>query len=371
MWFGTFEDVMRICYPDLVGRVKDNKDLWFKELPNGSRIWFGGLDDKERVDKILGNEYSTIFLNEVSEMSWDAVGTVISRLAEKSELVNKMLFDCNPTSSNHWTYQLFIKGVQPDTGKKIAESMNYQYLQMNPVDNLQNIDGQFIKDLENASEGKRRRFLYGEYAVGEDIAVFKDEWLRKEYEGAPRVKYIVQIWDTAFKTKEYNDPSAGLTIGVGEDGYYLLDIINKRLDYPALKEAVNLWAKDWRPDLIIIEDKASGQSLLQDLRRTTKLPLAGFNPGRADKVERAMYAAQYFEQGKFFLGKGESFDEFRAQLLMFPLAEFDDMVDCVSAFFLYAKDNLLYDINAEDIYTLEETEFVSYSGSAGNSVTGY
>lgn len=59
----TLPKVMRLCFPDL--SLKERRQDGFFELPNGSRIWIGGLDDKDRVEKILGLEYSTVFLNEL------------------------------------------------------------------------------------------------------------------------------------------------------------------------------------------------------------------------------------------------------------------------------------------------------------------
>ena len=81
VWFLTFEKLMDLVFPDFKERMQQNKTLWFQELPNGSRIFFGGLNDKDRVDKILGNEYSSIYLNECSLIAWDTVGKMISRLA--------------------------------------------------------------------------------------------------------------------------------------------------------------------------------------------------------------------------------------------------------------------------------------------------
>lgn len=376
LWFGTFEAVVKLCYPELVGHIKDNKDLWFKELPNGSRIWFNGLDDAERVDKILGNEYSTIFMNEVSEIRYDTVGTVVSRLAEKGGLVNKMYFDCNPTTTSHWTYQLFMKGKMPDSGKEVGNPEDYQTLQMNPVDNLVNIDANYIKDLENAPEYKRRRFLEGEYVDDLEIAVFLERYFK--YYGelqSDKVGVVVQSWDTAFKTKEHNDYSVCTTwkCCVGEKGeseYYLIDIFRKKMDYPTLKQTVLDMAASFRPDTILIEDAASGQSLIQDLRNSTDLPIQALSPQRQDKITRAMYAAEIIFKGKVFFPRLHTLiDEFTAELILFPLAAHDDFVDSLSGFFKWAMYNNFVAVDNE-----EGMGYIGYCTTgydSADNVTGY
>lgn len=79
IWLDTLPKVNKICFPDYP--FKEHRQDGFWEGPNGSQIWVGGLDDKERVEKILGNEYSTIFLNECSQISYSAALIVRTRLA--------------------------------------------------------------------------------------------------------------------------------------------------------------------------------------------------------------------------------------------------------------------------------------------------
>ncbi len=367
--------MIEICYPELKGRIKDNKDLWFKELPNGSQIWFGGLDDKERVDKILGNEYSTIFLNEVSEISWDSVETVMTRLAERAGHVNKMYLDCNPTSTNHWTYQLFFKHKMPATGKALGNPEDFQELQMNPVDNIANIDPEYIKNLENSSERKQKRFLYGEYADDIDIAVFQDKDVQYWREIPNKVRAVLQSWDTAFKKGEHNDFSVCLTWIVAEDaagklGYYLKDIFAKKMDYPELKAMAREMAERFRPDEILIEDAASGQSLIQDLMNETTLNIIPCLPQRQDKVTRAMYAADFMARKLvYFPLTHELVDEVKGQLLLFPFAEHDDFVDAFSQTFRYLKNDYEY-MNVDKDNDMGYIDCYGFENEY-DSVTGY
>ena len=368
----TFKEVVNLFYPQLEGQYKyrDQPDYTI-ELPNGSSIVLGGLADKGQAEKVLGGEYSKIFLNEANEISYNFLGALESRLAEKNVLAKQLILDLNPVADNHWIYRLFVENVEPETNKPLKNPEDYVYLQMNPVDNLENIDPSVLKRLENRPESERKRFLYGEWADAGEVVVFQPNWLRR-YKQIPAFKYVVQSWDTGQKDKDYNDPSACTTWGIGEDGYYLLDIVNKRMEYPVLKNFVYEHANQWRANEILIEDKASGISLIQDLKYQTHLPVVGFNPGSTGKTVRAATAAQYFEKGLVWIPDShELADDYVSQLLMFPFAAHDDLVDSTAQFLLYAKDQMWDYANSLDFYEEEydNTEEMLYIES--DSPIGY
>jgi PBSX family phage terminase large subunit len=160
IWLDTLPKVLRVCFPDLL--VTWNKSDYFLTLPNGSEIWIGGLDDDKRVEKILGKEYSTIFFNECSQISWSSIQVALTRLAEKSDLKNKAYYDENPPTKRHWSYWIFVKKINPDTGEAL-ESDNYASILMNPNDNIDNIDENYLKILNSLDEKQRNRFLLGEF----------------------------------------------------------------------------------------------------------------------------------------------------------------------------------------------------------------
>lgn len=97
----TWPKMMGLAFPDVPYEV--NKSDQYAKLPDGSEVWFGGLDDKERVDKILGKEYATIYVNESSQVAYETVLTLRTRLAQAcfrrdgSRLPLKGLYDLNPT----------------------------------------------------------------------------------------------------------------------------------------------------------------------------------------------------------------------------------------------------------------------------------
>lgn len=175
VWSDTIPKVLKLCFPAL--RVRFDKTDFYVELPNGSQIWIAGLDDKERVEKILGQEYATLYFNESSQIPWASVETAMSRLAQKVELAAeiaaqtgrqflalKAYFDCNPPSKLHWSYQLFRAGVKPGTKEALPNPADYVEMKVNPADNSDNLPAEYFDVLASMSAAKRLRFEAGEWA---------------------------------------------------------------------------------------------------------------------------------------------------------------------------------------------------------------
>jgi len=164
IWMDTLPKVFSLAFPGLVDADSWNKTDYCVTLPNGSEIWVGGLDDQQRVEKILGKEYSTIYFNECSQIPYASIQIALTRLAEKSDLRKKAYFDENPPTKKHWSYGLWIRGVTPDSGEPVDRS-KYASILMNPSDNLENIDGEYITEiLNNLSDKERARFRDGQFS---------------------------------------------------------------------------------------------------------------------------------------------------------------------------------------------------------------
>lgn len=175
IWADTLPKVIKLCFPTL--RVRWDKTDFYVELPNGSQVWIAGLDDKERVEKILGAEYATLYFNESSQIPWASIETAMSRLAQKVELdaaiaaatgrthlALKAYFDCNPPSKLHWSYVLFKAKVKPGTKEAITDPQNYVEMKINPDDNRDNLPEEYFEVLDGMSSAKRTRFKDGEWA---------------------------------------------------------------------------------------------------------------------------------------------------------------------------------------------------------------
>lgn len=175
VWADTLPKVLKLCFPGL--EVRFDKTDFYVEFPNGSEIWIAGLDDKERVEKILGTEFCTVYFNESSQIPWASVETAMSRLAQKCELAQaikeatgreylalKAYFDCNPPSKLHWSYTLFRQKIKPGTKEPVADPHNYAEMRVNPADNRDNLPEEYFDVLAGMSAAKRLRFEAGEWA---------------------------------------------------------------------------------------------------------------------------------------------------------------------------------------------------------------
>lgn len=187
IWLDTLPKVLKTSFPDLP--IQWNKTDYFITLPNGSEIWIAGLDDEKRIEKILGKEYSTIYFNECSQIGYTQVQIALTRLAEKSDLKKKVYYDANPPTKRHWTYWLFVKGIHPETGIELDKD-SYASMLMNPQDNLDNIDEDYVSLLNSLDEKQRKRFLLGEFNDDSDGSAYY----------AFNRDLNVQEFDTAFRS---------------------------------------------------------------------------------------------------------------------------------------------------------------------------
>src|SRR5579871_6223510 len=134
----TLPKVFRLCFPG--APFKRHRTDGYFSLVNGSEIWVGGLDDQDGVEKILGREYSTIFLNECSQIPYSSAVIALTRLAEVVEgLTQAAYYDLNPTSKGHWTNVLFGEKRDPVSRQPLAEPADYARMFLNPVDNAANL----------------------------------------------------------------------------------------------------------------------------------------------------------------------------------------------------------------------------------------
>jgi len=172
--------------------------------------------------------------------------------------------------------------------------------------------------------------LYQQRPAPMEGGLFKLTWF-KRYGAAPATfRRIVQSWDTGMKAAEVNDPSVCTTWGETETGYYLLDVLRRRMEYPDLRRMAESLAEKWHPHAVLIEDKASGQSLVQDLKTHTRLPILPVEP-KGDKVVRALAVSPLVESGRVWLPEvAEWLPDFEAEIVNFPNAVHDDQVDSMT-----------------------------------------
>ncbi len=224
----TLPKVARLCGVPIKAHTQDK----FFELPNGAQIWLAGLDDKERVEKILGMEFVTIYFNEASQIPYSSFVVAVTRLAQVcAGLLQRIYVDLNPSGTAHWTYRLFIQKIDPDTRKPIPDPESFQAMFLNPGDNAINLDPAFLRSLENLPERQRRRFFEGRYSDEIDGALWPLELLDKcrcEPSDVPQLIRVVVAIDpsgTAGKDDKRSDDVGIMVAGKGIDGraYVLAD----------------------------------------------------------------------------------------------------------------------------------------------------
>lgn len=180
--------------------------------------------------------------------------------------------------------------------------------------------------------------LYQQRPRPDEGGVFKVQWF-KRYGVAPAEGIVVQSWDTANKSKDANAPSVCSTWLITRTAYYLLHVHRARLEYPALKRSVKSLALAYNPSSILIEDKASGQSLIQDLREEEILPIIAIEPD-GDKLTRARRASGTIEAGLVHIPEeAEWLPEWEGEVFAYPLSTFADQVDSLTQFINWSRDS--------------------------------
>ena len=174
-------------------------------------------------------------------------------------------------------------------------------------------------------------------------AMVKASWLMT-YDTLPPMsecRYVVQSWDTANKSGELNAWSVCTTWGIWEDRYYLMDVYRKRLDYPDLIKAVVELSDRFNPRMVVIEDKASGIQLIQDLNYRGVRNIHAYQPPTGtDKIMRLHAQTDVFEQGLVYLpNQAPWLDAYRSELIGFPGTKFYDQVDSTAQAIDFIKTN--------------------------------
>ena len=166
-------------------------------------------------------------------------------------------------------------------------------------------------------------------------------WFNR-YEAVPAKETIIRIvqsWDTAAKEKEINDPWSGGTWIETEKGYYLVDVINRKMQYPEGKRAIISWADKWSPDVILIEDKSTGEALIPDLKedKDTKLPIIAIMPC-SDKVTRMSTASPTIEAGYCYIpNRAPWLSDYEQEISTFPNSAEKGRADQTSQFLNWVK----------------------------------
>ena len=181
----------------------------------------------------------------------------------------------------------------------------------------------------------------------------KLEWFKRfDLSAPPAFEQIVQSWDTANKARHVNDPSVCTTWGIANNHAYLIDVFRVRMEYPELKRELLNLARRYRAAVVLIEDKGSGTSLLQDVRREGMYKAKAVLP-KLDKVLRLSAQSAVIENGRVSLpAQAPWLSDYERELMAFPKARHDDQVDSTSQFLEWMNCS----VSEPSIYTFYREE---------------
>lgn len=182
---------------------------------------------------------------------------------------------------------------------------------------------------------------YQQQPISEEGSIIKRDWWKNWTDtNPPSCEFIVQAWDTAFSEKESANRSACVTWGVFrfrthddpprlKSGIILLDAWAARIGFPELKVKAREFYTQWKPDSLVIERKAAGEPLIQELFRAGIYTSDVAIPSRAnDKVMRTNAVADMFSSGAIYAPLGHRWvEQVRHEMATFPMGEFDDLHD--------------------------------------------
>lgn len=310
----TFPKVMRLCFPGI--KYSLSKQDWYVSLDNGSEIWFAGLDDKERTEKILGMEFATIYANECSQIPYSSIETAVTRLAQKAQqeaigelppspLRPRVYYDCNPPSKAHWSYRLFKEKRHPDTKEVLRNPDDYASMQINPKDNQANLADGYLDTLMAMSARARKRFLDGEFADATPNQLFPEEhidrWRVTDGNVPDMVRVVVAVDPSGADDADNADNDAiGIVVaGLGtDDNAYLGPDLTVKAG-PATWGKVATTAYDNHQADAIVGETNYGGAMVEHVIKTCR-PKTNFVKVTASrgKVQRAEPFSALYEQGK-------------------------------------------------------------------------
>jgi predicted phage terminase large subunit-like protein len=179
---------------------------------------------------------------------------------------------------------------------------------------------------------------YQQAPVAESGRHVKRAWFRRYREAPTACTRIIHSWDTAFKDGASHDASVCTIWGEGADGFFLLEVVSIRASYPDLVYSLMTLVDRFPPDAVLIEDKGSGQVLIQELRKQGRIPVIAIQP-KYDKLTRLLAVTPLIEAGRVWLPEDASWlPAFEEELFAFPHAAHDDQVDAFTQYLHWARD---------------------------------
>jgi len=299
----TLPKVFETWFPDHALTVHRTEEYF--SLDNDSEIWVGGLDDRNRVEKILGREYSTIFLNECSQIPYSSVQVALTRLAQVIPgLPQQAYYDLNPVAKGHWTNVLFGDKRDPVSRTPLAHPEHYARMFLNPRDNAANLTQEYLESLAALPERSRKRFYEGVYVDEIDGSLFSYEIIaRARVDAFPvhRCRRVVVAVDPsgASSAQDTGSDEIGIIVaGKGDDDHAYILADRSLRDAPAVWGRAVIAARDeFDADLIIAEENFGGEMVRFVIRAADPNANVRVISASRGKVLRAEPVSSLYEQG--------------------------------------------------------------------------
>lgn len=327
----------RYFYPHLKNL---SKDIWkFRRTRSELKIKNCIIDFRsaDKPENLEGFGYELIIINEA--------GIVLKNRNIWNESIRPMMLDFGAdviiggtpkgkrikrNNEEHLFYELYKKA---ESDGVVWRDFNYSSYD-NPI--LCEAD---IKELEDdISPSLREQEIYGKFIDKTKKGMINPNWFGTFDQINEKVITRIQSWDTAFKTKEENDYSVCVTFALTKSGYYVFDVWRGRVEFPELKRKFIELNELHKPDKVLIEDKASGQSLIQEMERETRIPIVKIKVN-ADKIARGHSITPILETGRVKLLKDAYWVKgFLNECEDFPDGEFDDQFDAFCQGISYLKN---------------------------------
>jgi len=253
-------------------------------------------------------------------------------------------------ASDRWQVISIPAWLDEKSSKLLGLPQGTSYFPEWKSDKLLRLDEQEIRSTNGS---KYWDSLYMQNPTPDEGGLIRKKWIKWwEDDDPPACDFVIQTYDTAFSTKTTADFSVIQTWGIfssfdrDEDygtesvvsNLVLLGSLRGRYEYPELRRFAQEQFRIYKPDICIIEKKASGQSLIQDMRRAG-LPVLEYNPDK-DKVSRVYAVTPLFEAGRVWLPKYKQYSqELYDELITFPFAPHDDQVDACAMAVNYVKES--------------------------------
>lgn len=329
-------------YPAMGAVWRQQRRTWYFKC--GARIKFRALQRDIDASKYQGHSYTDVYIDEAGNFSTpDPLDKLKATLRNPYGIPPTFTMTANPGGVGHeWLKKRYVDPA-PDGFEPILDPISGDYRIYIPSrlsDNkiLTDQDPNYEKRIKQSGAAWLvQAWLNGDWNATPEGGLVKINWF-KRYRAIPaEILRIVCSWDTAYKDGQENDPSVCTVWGETKQGFYLLDVFRKRLQYPELKRAVKSMAEKWKPDAVLIEDKASGQSLIQELRNgPDKIPVIAIqttdeNGKQQSKLARLIKVTSVMESGLVYIPEQATWLlDYELELTLFPLAAHDDQVDSTS-----------------------------------------